>query len=84
MPDNNDIILEIKDLKVNFRSSGKNINAIRGVDIVLRKGQTIALVGESGSGKSVTMKAVMGILPDNAEISTGPVITTAVMMIKMG
>ena len=57
----------IKNLNVDFHSVSGVIHALRGVDITLRKGETVALVGESGSGKSVTMKTVMGLLGSNRE-----------------
>ncbi len=68
-----EVLLEIKDLDISFRSPGETIHAIRGVSLTLRKGETVAIVGESGSGKSVTMKSVMGILPDNAVINSGSI-----------
>ena len=49
------------------------MHAIRGVNIDLYKGETVALVGESGSGKSVTMKAAMGILAKNATVNSGSI-----------
>ena len=49
------------------------VHAIRGVNIDLYKGETVALVGESGSGKSVTMKAAMGILAQNAKVNSGSI-----------
>lgn len=55
-------ILKIRDLNISFKIEGKKVNAIRGVNLDLYKGETIAIVGESGSGKSVTTKAIMGIL----------------------
>ncbi len=74
MADTAEKVLEIKGLDISFRSSTETIHAIRGIDLVLRKGETVALVGESGSGKSVTMKAAMGILPENAEINSGSIV----------
>jgi microcin C transport system ATP-binding protein len=56
-------LLKIEDLRVDFRSSGRVVHAVRGVDLALRKGETLALVGESGSGKSVTAHAIMRLLP---------------------
>ena len=44
-------LLKIEDLSVDFRSSGRVVHAVRGVDLTIRKGETLALVGESGSGK---------------------------------
>lgn len=49
------------------------MHAIRGVNIDLMKGETVAIVGESGSGKSVTMKAAMGILASNAKVTGGTI-----------
>ncbi|MBR1627801.1 MAG: ABC transporter ATP-binding protein [Lachnospiraceae bacterium] len=50
------------------------VSAIRGVDFALHQGETLAIVGESGSGKSVTMKAVLGILPKNALVESGEIL----------
>ncbi len=57
-------ILEVKDLQVSFITHGGEVQAVRGVDFHLDKGETLAIVGESGSGKSVTTKAVMRLIPD--------------------
>ena len=64
-------ILKIRDLNISFKVEGKKVNAIRGVNLDLYKGETIAIVGESGSGKSVTTKAIMGILAKNGNIESG-------------
>ena len=74
MADSVEKILQIRDLDISFRSQTETIHAIRGVDLVLRRGETVALVGESGSGKSVSMKAAMGILPTNARINSGSIL----------
>ncbi len=70
----NDTILSVKNLDITFRTNAGNIHAIRGVAFDLPRGKTVALVGESGSGKSVTMKAVTGLLDDNAVINSGQVL----------
>ena len=66
-------VLSIRDLSISFKTSAGSVNAIRGVNIDLYRGETIAIVGESGSGKSVTMKAAMGILSGNGEVNSGSI-----------
>ena len=61
----------MRDLDITFKTTAGPVHAIRGVNIDLYKGETVALVGESGSGKSVTMKAAMGILAKNATVNSG-------------
>ncbi|MBO6107930.1 MAG: ABC transporter ATP-binding protein [Eubacterium sp.] len=74
MADTSQTVLKIKDLDISFHSETETVHAIRGVDIELKRGETVAIVGESGSGKSVSMKAVMGILPDSAVINSGEIL----------
>ncbi len=59
----NDHVLDVRDLRVRFRSTEGAVHAVQGVDIVVRRGETLALVGESGSGKSVSMLALLNLLP---------------------
>lgn len=66
-------ILNIENLDITFSTTAGPVHAIRGVNIDLFKGETVAIVGESGSGKSVTMKAAMGILASNATINSGTI-----------
>ncbi|MDF2822103.1 MAG: peptide transporter ATP-binding protein [Clostridiales bacterium] len=66
-------VLSIKNLSISFKTSAGEVNVIRGLDLSLHKGETIAIVGESGSGKSVTMKAAMGILSNNGKINSGSI-----------
>lgn len=66
-------VLSIKDLSISFKTSSGKVNAIRGVELDLYKGETLAIVGESGSGKSVTMKAAMGIMSSNGEVNSGSI-----------
>jgi oligopeptide transport system ATP-binding protein len=56
------LLLEVDDLRVEFRTRDGVAKAINGVSFQLREGETLAILGESGSGKSVTAQAVMGIL----------------------
>ena len=66
-------VLSVRDLDITFKTTAGPVHAIRGVNIDLYKGETVALVGESGSGKSVTMKAAMGILAQNAKVNSGSI-----------
>lgn len=70
---NEKIILSVENLDITFRTTAGNIHAIRGVDMEIPRGSTVAIVGESGSGKSVTMKAVAGLLDSNAVINSGKI-----------
>lgn len=66
-------ILSISDLSISFKTALGSVDAIRGVNLDLHRGETLAVVGESGSGKSVTMKAVMGILSSNGVVNSGKI-----------
>jgi len=58
-----DIILEVKDLYISFDTYAGEVQAIRGVNFNVKKGESLAIVGESGSGKSVTVQTVMRLIP---------------------
>ena len=51
MSDERENILKVKDLDISFKTTAGVVHAIRGVNIDLRKGETVAIVGESGSGR---------------------------------
>ena len=72
----NQTILQIKNLDISFRTNAGVVHAIRGVNLDLQKGETVAIVGESGSGKSVTMKAAVGLLDSNATVNIGEILYT--------
>lgn len=67
-------ILEVKKLKISFRTNGGAVKAVRDISFNLEKGKTLAIVGESGSGKSVTSKAILGILAGNSIIEGGEIL----------
>ena len=67
-------ILEVKNLKVSFRTNNGTVKAVRDISFNLEKGETLAIVGESGSGKSVTSKAIIGILAGNSIVENGEIL----------
>jgi microcin C transport system ATP-binding protein len=69
-------ILNISNLSVNFKTGkGEIFNAVKGITLELRAGETLALVGESGSGKSVTALSILRLLSANASFGEGSAIT---------
>lgn len=75
--------LSVKDLKISFRTSNGKVQAVRNIDFDLYKGETLAIVGESGSGKSVTVRAVLGILANNAIVESGQIIYDGKDLLKI-
>lgn len=72
--DEKTVLLSIRDLKVNFRVRGSVLTAIRGIDLDIYEGESIAIVGESGCGKSVFTKTFAGMLDTNGYIASGQLI----------
>ena len=66
--------LEVRNLKISFRTQGGILQAVRNISFDLYKGETLAIVGESGSGKSVTNRTIMGILAGNGFVESGEII----------
>ncbi len=56
-------LLELRDLRVTYRSERGNVPAVRGVDLTIERGETVGLAGESGCGKSTIAGAVLRLLP---------------------
>src|SRR5882724_11183902 len=63
-PMNNDVLLDLRDLKTSFFTSDGVAKAVDGVSYQLHRGETLGVVGESGSGKSVTALSIMRLVPD--------------------
>ena len=83
MENQNDKILEVKNLRISFKTNTGTVKAVRGIDFSLTKGKTLAIVGESGSGKSVTSKAILGILANNKIIEDGQIIYDGKDLLKL-
>ena len=75
--------LHVKDLRISFRTSNGKVQAVRGINFDLAKGETLAIVGESGSGKSVTSKAILGIQAGNALTESGEIIYDGQDLLKI-
>ena len=75
--------LQVKNLRISFRTVSGKVQAVRGINFDLQQGETLAIVGESGSGKSVTSKAVLGILAGNSIVEGGEIIYDGKDLLKI-
>ena len=75
--------MEVKDLRISFRTDAGKLQAVRDISFDLERGRTLAIVGESGSGKSVTSRAIMGILAGNATVEAGQILYDGTDLLKM-
>ena len=75
--------MQVRDLRVSFRTTNGKVQAVRGISFDLAKGETLAIVGESGSGKSVTSKAILGIQAANAITESGEIIYDGKDLLKI-
>ncbi len=66
---NDDVVLELRDVKVHFSTDEGTVKAVDGVSFSMTRGKTMGLVGESGCGKSVTSQAILRLVPANGKIS---------------
>ncbi|WP_010206124.1 dipeptide ABC transporter ATP-binding protein [Salinibacterium sp. PAMC 21357] len=66
-------LLKIRGLEVGFETQRGVVQAVRGIDLTLYQGQSLAIVGESGSGKSTTAQAVIGLLPGTGKVLGGSI-----------
>jgi len=62
------VVLRVDDLRVTFTRGGREIHAVNGLSYTVRRGRMLAIIGESGSGKSVSVRALMGLLPPSAVV----------------
>jgi oligopeptide/dipeptide ABC transporter ATP-binding protein len=67
-------VLEVRDLHVQIASRRGLVKAVDGVSLEVPRGEAVGLVGESGSGKSMTLRAILGVLPPEAKVTSGQVL----------
>ena len=75
--------LQVKNLKISFRTVSGKVQAVRNISFDLEQGETLAIVGESGSGKSVTSKAILGILAGNSIVEGGEIFYDGMDLLKI-
>ena len=73
-PTQNDLILDIQNVNVKFKVEDDTLHILRDVSLSVPRGSFLCVVGESGCGKSVTAQAIVQLLPDNGEVSSGKII----------
>lgn len=76
-------VLEVKDLRVEFRTYRGTVKALNGVSFTVEKGEVLGLAGETGSGKSVTGLAIQRLLPSNATVAEGMVMFDGRDLLKL-
>ena len=74
LPSESKRALEIRNLRVVFRTYAGVVKAIDGIDLTVYKHELLGLVGESGCGKSVTALSIAGLLPENAQVQSGEIL----------
>jgi len=77
-------LLRVRDLTIKVRGAGGLATAVDGVSFDLHAGEAMGLVGESGSGKSLTLRAIIGLLPSGAQIVGGSVLLNGVELVNAG
>jgi oligopeptide/dipeptide ABC transporter ATP-binding protein len=80
---NNDILLSVRDISVDFATRRGNLGALKNINLDLHKGEILGLVGESGSGKSTLGKAIMRMIDEPGKISGGELIFDGMDMLSL-
>ena len=78
-----EVLLEVKDLSVSFFNKTGEVQAVRGINYTLHKGEVLGIVGESGSGKSVSSHAILRLTPDSGKVKSGEILFEGKDILKM-
>lgn len=78
-----DNLVEIRGLKVRYKSERSAVQALNGVDLVIRRGESLGLVGETGAGKTSTAISLLRLLPSNAKILEGEILYNGKSVMEM-
>ncbi|HEY5986348.1 MAG TPA: ABC transporter ATP-binding protein [Streptosporangiaceae bacterium] len=76
-------VLEVRDLHVRITSQRGMVRAVDGVSFEVPRGEAVGIVGESGSGKSVTLRAILGVLPPEARVTSGQILLDGTDLIPL-
>jgi oligopeptide/dipeptide ABC transporter ATP-binding protein len=76
-------VLEVRDLHVQIASRRGIVRAVDGVSFEVPRGGALGLVGESGSGKSMTLRAILGVLPPEARVTSGQIRLDGVDLVQL-
>jgi peptide/nickel transport system ATP-binding protein len=79
----NDILVDIKDLHVSYKTFGGKVKVLNGVNLSVKRGEKISIVGETGCGKTTTVKSILRILAKQAIIPKGEIIFNGKDVLKM-
>ena len=67
-------LIEVRDLAISFFNKSGEVQAVRGIDYTLRRGEVLGIVGESGSGKSVSSHAILRLTPPSGKVKSGQIL----------
>src|SRR5271168_2338909 len=79
----NGAMLEVSDLHVQISTRRGVVRAVDGVSLEVARGEALGLVGESGSGKSMTLRAILGVLPPEAKVTSGQIVLDGVDLVPL-
>jgi oligopeptide/dipeptide ABC transporter ATP-binding protein len=76
-------MLSVRDLHVQIAARHGTVRAVDGVSLEVARGEAVGLVGESGSGKSMTLRAILGVLPPEAKVTSGQIVLDGVDLVPL-